>query len=404
MGDWCYNAVGYEKVDSFNLVRLFDHAEAVDYKATDHGCQEIIDEWKRNKGTPFDERFKNIPGYLEGQHCILLKYSWLRDYYKGEVQDFADYFRRLIRSVLVREIIDGRDRDEWYSEFESLRGYISHAAYLPASVINYHAMNGIREIYNYVNAICSVINNWTPESKELYDGLMNVKYELYDYSNQFLDEHFASTINEACPNAKVVAGQKTSKAIKKLCSILGLDKDEDWERNYARFADAINPLRVEKNVVVSWNLYDYLTMSQGNSWTSCHDIDSQGCYSSGTLSYALDESSVVVYMLPDDFADSDQPLWNIPKVKRQMFHIKYDGTAFIQGRLYPDDQTDHGYGCEYGSYESWRHMMQDIIAKAYDLPNLWKNKKGKDAIYYHVETNGTNYQDYNHYNNCNNNI
>jgi len=400
MGNWNYDARGYEEVTATNVKRLFDNVEYDNYNATEYGCQAIIDEWQP-KADRFDQRFKNIPGYVEGQHCIVLKYAWLRETNKTEIKNFSKYLNLLSKNLLTPALVNGMDRLQYEKESNFLWDVLYKAGSMPANIFNYHELKRYKERYLYVSKVLEDIPYLSDESVTKQTNLSNLSSDIYGYTDQLIDEQMENTFKFYFPEAKIRKGQKTSKAIKKLCHMLGLDTDSKWEKEYARYADAINPLQIDKNVCISWNLYDYLTMSQGNSWASCHDINDCGCYSSGTISYATDNTSVVVYMLPDDYAKNPQPLWNIPKVKRQMFHIRADGNLFIQGRLYPDDQTDHGYGCEFDVYENWRHMMQEIVAKAFELNNLWKIKKGNDVLEDYIYHDGTNYPDYFHYNNCN---
>lgn len=399
MGDWEYNVIGHEEVTPENVARFFNYCDGC-YNATEDGCEQSIDQWQK-KADRFDELFRNIPGYVEGKHCIVLKYAWLRELNKKGIRKFSEYINNLSYEIRKLTVINGKTKKEWCDEYYRLNGILSSALHLPPSLLNYHALKGYKEANKIAWNMYYNMNEYTSESEELYENICKLKEFICNYTDQFVNEEALKLFSTICPEAKIALGQKMSRAVKKMCAIFGLTSDSDWEKMYAAYADAINPMYVDKNVCISWNYYDFLTMSQGNSWKSCHDIYDVGCYSSGCLSYAEDDVSLIVYMLPDDYKDYNQPLWNIPKVKRQMFHIFDDGRAFIQARLYPDDQTDHGYGCDFSSYKEWREMMQDIISKAYGKPNLWKNIRGNGEITKYTWNYGTHYTDYTHYENCN---
>lgn len=217
-----------------------------------------------------------------------------------------------------------------------------------------------------------------------------------------LEEEDVEKIKERYPEFKGVAGQKVSRAMNKLFCQFGIDKHEDYNREFAKFADAVNPLKITRHTVISINLLDYLTMSFGNSWASCHTIDKtnrrhmpnnyQGCYSSGTLSYGLDHTSMVFYTVDASFNGTDYYLQ--PKINRQMFH--YENEKLIQGRLYPQS-------CDYGScdsYTMYRNIMQSIIALGLDVPNRWDLKKGTEPCRRWTESYGTHYRDYLNFENC----
>lgn len=234
----------------------------------------------------------------------------------------------------------------------------------------------------------------------------NQNQTMWDYKlfpcDQFMTNEKIELIKRKYPDFKAVAGQKTSRAMNKLFAMIGLDKHPNYNREFAKYADAINPLKVTRHTVISINLIDYLTMSFGNSWASCHTIDKenqrgrqnayQGCYSSGTLSYALDSTSIVLYTVDSSYNGNEYYLED--KINRQMFHFGEDKLA--QGRLYPQD-------CDSGAndtYTQFRNLMQEVIAYSLGIPNLWLLRRGIDICKEHIVSFGTHYRDYYHFDNC----
>jgi hypothetical protein len=142
-------------------------------------------------------------------------------------------------------------------------------------------------------------------------------------------------------------------------------------------------------------------MSFGNSWASCHTIDKNnkrntpgnynGCYSSGTMSYMLDSSSMVLYTVDKSYTGTDYELQ--PKINRQMFH--YGEDKLVQGRLYP--QSNDGNG---SAYEPYRQVVQEMISTIFDFPNLWGLYKGYIAAGKYIISKGTHYTDYTRFDGC----
>lgn len=223
-------------------------------------------------------------------------------------------------------------------------------------------------------------------------------YFLCDYYEQCISQSAAEVLNDAFPELKAREGQKTSKVVRKVLLSLGFsEKDEELRQRYANYSDAINPLKIKRHTVVSVNLIDYLLSSNGNSWSSCHTLDKNnpngysGAHCSGSLSYALDDTTIVFYQVDKSYEGEDLELQ--PKIIRQMFH--YNDGNLVQGRLYP--QCNDGKN---SLYVPTREIMQRIIAECTEEPNLWIRRKGTKACNEFCTTYGTNYPDYIYNNEC----
>lgn len=265
---------------------------------------------------------------------------------------------------------------------------------------------------------------------------------LKDYDSAIANEEFAQKVNEyAAPfdfmkkgkliTFGAVKGQKVSRIANKFLKNYGFDKivdmqeeswytedsdgrmtrhsrmkDYGWNKQYAELSDAINPLEVKRKTIISINPIDFLTMSFGSGWASCHTPDKEnergadgnysGCYCSGTLSYMLDKCTVIMYTIHDDYDGEDFCLED--KVQRCNFHIGED--KFIQGRLYPDGRSADKETSIAGQF---RAIMQKVLSECIEEPNLWTLAKGTDACERVSETvrGATNYTDYKHYDDCN---
>lgn len=212
---------------------------------------------------------------------------------------------------------------------------------------------------------------------------------------------YIAQINELHEDFRFREGMKATKVMRKICSVLGWDKimGEEYNRNdelvqvnlfereYAKYCDAMSPIKVTRHTCISLNPIDYLLMSNGNSWTSCHDIrdcDDAGEYSSGTISYMLDEHSMIFYTVDSSF--NGKVIEREPKLQRQVFG--YNDYQLLQSRLYPQSMD---CGAE-AIYTDIRNIMQKVIADCLEMPNLWTKGKVKNV---YAGNGATCYQDWN---------
>lgn len=324
-----------------------------DYEYTTYALEGIIDEWATAKANLI-QAFKKHPNYLEGQFMIAFDTDYERTINTQGSIVFSQYLLRecsfnSFTEHLPEEINDQRIADQCC--------HLPHAIWIFLDSLKYIAARTI-------------------------------------------DEYTANKINDMMPNIRAHAGEKTSRVINKICTYLGFSKLENYNKEFAKYADSLSPLKITRHTILSINPLDYLTMSFGNSWASCHTIDKankrdmpnsyEGQFSSGTVSYMLDETSMVFYTVDASYNGTEY--WNEPKINRQMFH--YGEDKLIQGRLYPQS-NDYG-----GDYTTSRNIVQKIIADIYEFANLWTVKKGTETIREYVYSQGTHYLDYIHFDKC----
>lgn len=326
-----------------------------DYKFTGYALNKIIDTWATNKADLI-KAFKRHPNYLEGKFMIVFSHDFERVTDCNALARFKSW------------VID-------------------------ADVVKY-----VKE------------NNFMPENMKKETSLYRQKYptKIFDflikipvYTFQYIDSELADELNKICPEVHAHDGQKTSRVINKLLTYIGVSKHPDYNREFAKYADALNPLTITRHTVLSVNPLDYLTMSFGNSWASCHTIDKrnkrgmpnsyEGMYSSGTISYMLDSPSMVFYTVDASYNGND--FWNEPKINRQMFH--WGEEKLVQGRLYPQDNDGDN-----SVYTPYREIVQKVMSELFSLPNYWTVSKGTDAAGKFINSDGTHYRDYDNYSNC----
>ena len=391
-----------------------------DYHPTDKGIDAIIDEWSINKASLI-RLFQNHPNY-NGKYQITFDTDFEREIDKDKANDFYkwalktyvkshDYVidgvpckearrkRKICNNICdyIREIMDLLNDDEEEKNYELV-------------VIDGHTFDFFEDEYRRYDQIVDKYHSepirtvgdyvLTNSDWQKYDWFDDI-YRYTRYNSPFINDEFADAINRRFP-IKAVSGQKLSRVINKLCHYLGIDKDKDYNKEFAKFSDAVNPLTIKRHTVISVHPVDYLTMSFGNSWSSCHTIDKKnircmdnsyyGMYSGGTMSYMLDETSVVFYTVDGKYDGNELELE--PKINRNMFHIGEE--KLIQGRVYPQTNDDKN-----SIYEQFRNIMQKVIADCMGKPNMWKLKRGTVACEDVIESKGVHYRDYENFEDCN---
>ena len=331
-----------------SMVKLLDKYE---YSYTDHALNKIINKWEANK-TPLIEAFKRHPSYQDGNFMIAFNADIERVNDPKEVMYFRDYIDNLA--------------------------------------------------YHYKDAIpAELLKRKLPHNFLPHDVYDMIFADLLCYCERTLSEDLTNRINETLPNVHAHAGEKTSRVTNRIFTYLGYNKHEEYNRRYAKYADALSPVTIKRHTVLSINPLDYLTMSFGNSWASCHTIDKKnkrnmpnaysGAYSSGTISYMLDPSSMVFYTV--DSAYNGTIYWDQPKINRQMFHWGED--KLVQSRLYPQDNDG-----DHSASKPYREIVQGIMSTIFDFPNLWTVSKGAEAASRYIDSDGTHYRDYCNFDTC----
>lgn len=394
---------------------LDDYGYEYDYSA----IKQIIDEWEKSKADLL-AHFRQHPNWDEDRLAIVLEAEFLRKFDGKKVTQYAEYIRGKAREWLrEREIdmIDGHYVSYWkcqlsasktYSDYINLlfsKGYSVDEARMENAAKLCEA-NSIMNQIVYDNVYDMYVSKADWEYYGKWSSIANVITYIGD-GDHIITERLKMYF-EQC-GIEVAVGAKTSRVIRKLLTPYGIFADTErndrgsliCEQKYAEFADAINPLKVKTTTYISLNPLDYWTMSFGHHWASCHTIDVNnyreelngehtynGCYSSGTESYMLDKSTVIVYTGE-----------MLNKIKRCNFHFSSDGGIIIQGRVYPDarDDGDTTYAAPL------RQIVQEVISSVYEIPNNWENKKGTSncSCYIEESRNKTNYSDYYNYNDCN---
>lgn len=414
-----------------------------DHEYTDSGMRTIFNTWASNKGNLI-EAMKHHPNYVDGKYQIVFSHDYERGIDKNAIRIFVEWCKsKLMKSAKENEMkIHGMTKEEAEGAFHRLDRIYDMMMNIMSEFDRYTGTYRYRDVM--VNGFDST--HYFREKERIYKTIreFNAKgydigrltvdketYNRYNCSKLFLDEitktethiateAFANNANYLArqigfDNLNAVSGQKITRIVGKFCKFLGLDKikdvqttfsgrEKDYGYNYqfALFCDAISPLKITRHTIISANPIDYWTMSFGNSWASCQTIDGNnkrgmphsynGMYMSGTTSYMLDGTTLIMYTVDSEYNEKDFELQ--PKMQRCNFHIGED--KIIQGRVYPDGR-DGGDG---SLSEQFRNIMQKVVADMYDVPNMWVLKKGVGHCEQYEISEGTNYKDYECYDDC----
>ena len=174
------------------------------------------------------------------------------------------------------------------------------------------------------------------------------------------------------------------------------DIDKKYLTNYtynyefAKYADMVSGLKRELQFVISLNPYDYLTMSDGINWTSCHSVKNHSMHCGGTMSYMLDNCSIVTYCV-----EPNENVQTADKVYRNMFH--FHDNFLLQARVYPqgnDGNTD--------LYTVFRQLVQAEFGDLLELNNVSWSVPADFSVYgSYIHSQGAHYADYTRNRECN---
>lgn len=188
-------------------------------------------------------------------------------------------------------------------------------------------------------------------------------------------------------------GLRTSRAFDRLFKYYGLDKLPNYDKDFAQLADTVSPLAVDRTACLSFHPCDYLLMSYGTGWESCHLIDGGG-WQGGTWSYMLDKVTSIFYTLAPDmgvksFGPDERPLYHREKVNRMV--TCFQNKEILFSRLYPDyNDTQTRY--------TFRQLIQEIYSKCAGFPNLWQSPMGyREYMDHRLIRHGEGYMQYEDY-------
>lgn len=350
------------------------------HRNTEHGVCKVLDEFFTNK-EPMIKLFEKSPNYA-GELRIAFKEPFVRDKVASDIQHFVSNFKN--QKKVAECILKYKDE-----QGKTLSDYVRTGA----THMDLKHMAKAKNIMNSADVTKFANSGATKETEKN-------KADFDMYMAHFM-RIYESAMASDCEigEVKIAKGTKTSRAFNKICTHYGVDKWNLYNREFAKYADMVSGKERILSFFISANPLDYLTMSFGKSWASCHTIDKSnrrrmpggysGQYCNGTLSYMLDKSSIVTFV----FDDIKNEIHEEGKLYRCMFHVNLDTCKFIQGRIYPagnDGSTD--------LYSKFRQIVQREFVPILGLnEHKWKIANSMND---QTESFGSHYRDYLYNDSC----
>ena len=357
------------------------------HRNTEHGLCVMLDKYFTNK-EPLIKLLATSENYAGNMRIVITK-EFDRDNPAAEVRKFCDDFiknLKIDKALLSKTDASGKTIMDYLKTgttgFDIKQLHSSTPRKIKISELNFDS------------------EGYTKESAKQFSEFVNLNNTFRYISKHTLTHDDVTKLAAYSDKVKLAKGMKTSRAFNRMCDTYGVSKLKDYDKLFAKYADMVSDLKRTLDYVISVNPFDYLTMSFGTSWASCHTIDKSnrrnmpnsysGQYCGGTLSYMLDSTSIITYVV-----SKGGDVQNEGKIYRNMFH--YGKNALIQGRIYPqgnDGATD--------LYTKFRTFMHEEMSKMLDLgDDTWEVKKGTRECCNHSVSTGVHYRDYGHFESCN---
>lgn len=170
----------------------------------------------------------------------------------------------------------------------------------------------------------------------------------------------AGTLHEILKHQKPVVGQKTTRYLRSVLIKAEINTESPELRSqFTRLCEHFSDASETFKFVMSIDPSAYLTMSNGNSWDSCHNLDG-GCYRRGTLSYMNDESTVMTFIVPENWDEEseDRYLSTTPKYYRRVIMHDVDTKVTMQSRIYPGYDNNQ-------FYDAYGNKVISLLAECY---------------------------------------
>ena len=318
---------------------------------SEHGVCKMLDAYFTNK-QPLIDLFAKSPNY-NGNMRIVLDIEMEREVNGNEVDVFCSSFMNKVKAdSVILKMVDGENKTR--------EDYLANLSckLTPDEFSKKETKKLIESISSFAP------NGATKESVENNEQLQAFfRCRFGDYRRTTVDRESALVrcAKDLPTPVTLPHGMKTSRAFNKVCNTYGIDLLPDYNKLFAKYADMVSDLKRKMKFFISVNPLDYLTMSFGVSWQSCHNLRSGG-WRGGTVSYMLDSTSFITFVHNEIPTNCEEG-----KIYREMFH--YSNGNLIQSRIYPSSND----GAR-DLYDFFGGLVCAELAKLEDKENLWTRR------------------------------
>ena len=344
------------------------------HRNTEKGVCSLLDTFFTNK-EPLIKMFTTSKNYI-GDMRIVTEKEFERSLDGREIRNFfyGAYDKFYVNEMLKYKSDDGKEMLDYLPTGKKMYD----TSELPTGDKQKECIKGISQFNYSTRATTKSINDRD-------DFWAHVDY-FSKITSSTLTRDYRYSEERQSPLLK--SGTKTSRAFNAVCTHYGVDKLHPEEKvvngvqktvypynkQFAAYSDLVSGLARKMQFVISLNPLDYLLMSNGVNWVSCHNIASGGCMG-GTISYMLDEVSIITFVVENI---DGKEIHKVPKVYRQMYH--YKNNLFIQSRLYPQ-----GNDGATNLYDKFREFVIEEFTDLLDVDDEWSYKVGPAKCVAHIQ-------------------
>ncbi len=349
---------------------MMDLLKTCNIENSEHGVCKVLDAYFTNK-QDLIKMFAQSPNYC-GDMRIVMDIEMERQNNAEEVDAFCKTFMATMHAdklLLKTTDANGKSRNDYINDFA---GKLS-----PNDFLNEVTKTEItKKIENLQNFDVQGYSVKSQEDNQKLQSIFGVDFARHP--SAALQQCIVDEAAKLPTPVTLAKDMKTSRAFNRICNTYGIDVLPNYNKVFAKYADMVSGLKRKLKFFISVNPLDYLTMSYGVNWTSCHSLKSGG-YRGGTMSYMLDSTSFITYVhseIPTDIEEG--------KIYREMFH--YHKGNLIQGRIYPqenDGATD--------LYTFFGNIVCAELARLENKTNCWHRDTTISRDYL---SNGAHYPDY----------
>lgn len=403
--------------------------DTYDYEWNETALNDIVDEWVKEKGWLIS-LFKRSPYYVDGKFMLSIPTNFRISMNKPAISEFAYWWDRQITKF--KDEKQKRFGCLTYSEMVNIKGRLGQRVdamkrcvdlNIKATYLGADFSEVLKEYEDYTQRITRIYHDADyridsdraipTEDYKIAEEAISFFYFITSNSlDKFIDYEGKLTKTGSEQLGKYLdiphsEGMKLMRYVAKLAKKLGCDtvvdlqtitftdsqgvchekqKDMGWNGKRVALGEAIMRPPVKDNLYLSLNPIDYLTMSFLRGVASCHTIDKKnrrdctssysGEYSSGTMSYMLDDVSFVGYMLyhGDSYkeykGELSDDITRKTKLRRAMYVL--DENKLFMSRLYPDGRD----GGDQDMASNWLNIVEEHIADLLEVDNTWERKRG----------------------------